>query len=104
MKTDASVAERSTITGHLVVQMPLLKGIVRVQPQTYLSSGPINSRTKTLQLEVVNIQNIVKDAAATSDPPTSAHSDNVIAPPQNKASDPDDTLTNLCDEGVPPLE
>ena len=104
MKTDASVAERSTITGHLVVQMPLLKGVVRAQPQTYLSSGPINSRTKTLQLEVVDIHNIVKDAAATSDPSTSALSDNVIEPPQTKAWDPDDTLTDLCDDGVPPLE
>ena len=94
VKTDASTAERSMTSGHLVLTMPLATPNVPMKKTTYPNYNlPPQPKPKIPSHELNNTHHIVNaDVALT----VTSKSD---LPPN-----PTCKVTDVCDEDVPPLE
>lgn len=94
VKTDASTAERSMTSGHLVLTMPLATPNVPMKNKSYPNYNlPPQPKPKRPSHELNSIHNIVSaDVALT------------VASNSDLPRNPTCKVTDVCDEDVPPLE
>jgi hypothetical protein len=121
VKTDASIAQRSTTNGHLVVTMPLVSTVMQAYAPTRLAAqrvlqgrtiqepltGKMDIAQKTskssiyeCKQDVVNVRNIVPNTI--SSPMVESHQQKLIRPEPQVLNTM--TATGDDDLDVPPLE
>ena len=111
MKTDASSAERSLTTGHLVVTMPLVTPKVGFKPKHFpdyyvtaqpkVEAPPPPSQTQTQTVDIHNITNKAEEITKKEEPPKEYPRSNCIVPAKSK---PEGNKPPSWAEDVPQLE